>query len=186
MAARLLLVRHCEATGQEPGAPLTPRGVRESWALADFLAAYPVDAIVTSAYLRARQTADPLAELRRLETVVDPRLNERNLSPSPIENWQQVLRDSFANLDLRAPGGESANDVLRRAWPALAALLCSTCDLPVVVTHGNLLALVLHSVDPAFGYAGWERLSNPDVYELNLADDGAKVFRRLWAPPLGG
>ena len=154
----LILVRHCEAAGQEPDAPLTAAGHRQAEQLAGFLSALPVDAISASAYLRARQTAQPLADLLRLSVQVDPRLNERILSPCPIVNWREVVRDSFADLDLRAPGGESANDVLGRAWPAL----------------------ILHSIDPGFGYAGWEKLSNPDVYRVEVGGDDVMSFRRLW------
>ena len=178
----LILVRHCEAAGQEPDAPLTEHGKRQAAELADFLSAFPIDAIFTSAYLRARQTATPLAQLFSLRVETDPRLNERVLSPHPICNWREVVRDSFTDPDLRAAGGESANDVLLRAWPALNGLLAGSASLPVVVTHGNLLALVLHSVDPGFGYAGWENLSNPDVYRVGIDTDGRMSFRRLWDP----
>ncbi len=178
----LILVRHCEATGQEPDAPLTETGWRQAQELASFLSAFPIDAIVTSAYLRAQQTAEPLAELLHLGTEIDPRLNERVLSPHPIDHWREIVRDSFADPDLRASGGESANDVLRRAGPALHDLLSGSAELPVVITHGNLLALVLHSIDPGFGYAGWENLSNPDVYRVEVNALGAMGFCRLWDP----
>ena len=52
--------------------------------------------------------------------------------------------------------------------------------MPVVVTHGNLLALVLHSIDPAFGFQGWESLTNPDVFALSDVGSGRKTFERIW------
>ena len=178
----LILVRHCQATGQEPDALLTAAGQRQASELADFMSAYSVEVIVTSAYLRAQQTAQPLSDRLHLSVEVDPRLNERTLSPRPIDNWREVVRDSFADRDLRVPGGESANDVLGRAWPVLKQRL-SGCDvLPVLVTHGNLLALVLHSIDPSFGYLAWENLSNPDVYRVEVDGDAGMSFRRLWNP----
>ena len=178
----LILVRHCEAAGQEPDAPLTEAGRRRAHELASFLSAFPIDAIVTSAYVRAQQTAEPLAELLHLGVETDPRLNERVLSAHPIDHWQEVVRDSFADPDLRASSGESASDVRRRAWPALDDLLGGSAELPVVITHGNLLALVLHSIDPGFGYAGWGNLSNPDVYRVEVNTVGAMGFCRLWDP----
>lgn len=180
----LILVRHCEAAGQEPDAPLTAAGSRQALELADFLSAFPVAGIVASAYRRARETAEPLAELLHLGIETDPRLNERVLSPHPIGHWREVVRDSFAYPDLRAPGGESANDVLQRAWPALNRLLSGSTVLPVIVTHGNLLALVLRSIDPAFGYVGWGNLSNPDVYRVRVDGEGTMSFSRLWDPPV--
>ena len=181
-APSLILVRHCEATGQEPDAPLTERGERQAAVLAEFLSAFRIDAIVTSVYRRAHQTAKPLAQFFSLRVETDPRLNERILSPHSIDNWREVVRDSFADPDLRASGGESANDVLQRAWPALNGLMAGSSNLPVVVTHGNLLALVLHSIYPGFGYAGWENLSNPDVYRVGIDADDRMSFRRLWDP----
>ena len=179
-----ILVRHCEAKGQEPDAQLTSEGQRQARELARFLSTFPVDAIIASAYLRAQQTAEPLADCFCLGVEVDPRFNERILSPFPIDNWRQVLRDSFANPDLRAPGGESANEVLTRAWAALNERLRGPRELPVVVTHGTLLALVLHSIDPGFGYAGWENLSNPDVYRVDGDGDGVMSFQRIWNPSI--
>jgi broad specificity phosphatase PhoE len=51
--------------------------------------------------------------------------------------------------------------------------------LAVVVSHGQLLSLVLHSIDPGFGYAGWEALQNPDVYLLEGEPGPAFTFRRI-------
>ena len=121
-----------------------------------------------------------MAMLLHLRVETDARLNERALSPYPIDHWREIVHDSFVDPDLRAPGGESANDVLQRAWPAVDDLLSRSAAMPVVVTHGNLLALVLHSIDPAFGYAEWEGLSNPDVYRLSVDGDGGMRFCRLW------
>ena len=124
----------------------------------------------------------PLADLLQLGVRVDPRLNERTLSLCPIDNWRQVVRDSFCDPKSRVPGGESANEVLEPAWSALNDLLRGPHSLPVVVTHGNLMGLVLHSIDPEFGYTGRENLSNPDVYELRTGEDGTAGFHRLWNP----
>ena len=52
--------------------------------------------------------------------------------------------------------------------------------MPLVVTHGNLLALVLHSLDPEFGFEGWKSLTNPDVFVLCDAGSGRMTFERIW------
>jgi len=52
--------------------------------------------------------------------------------------------------------------------------------LPVLVTHGQLLALVLHAIDERFGFDDWRALTNPDVYAIEGAADGAYRFTRLW------
>jgi len=177
---KLFLIRHCQAKGQEPDAALTEAGLRQAESLRDFLAGQPIDAVVASEYRRARQTAKPLADALGLDVQVDTRLNERVLSEMPIANWREVLRNSFSDPDLRGPGGESAREAAVRAWAGLNDLLRSGCKLPAVVTHGNLLSLVLHSLDTTFGYEDWERLSNPDVFLLESAEPGRFTFRRIW------
>ena len=176
----LILVRHCQATGQQPNAPLTDTGSQQAQTLADFLSEYPVDHITTSEYLRARQSIEPFASQSDLTIHTDHRLNERTLSADPLDNWQDVIRDSFQDKDLCAPGGETANDVLRRAWGALNELNGAGHSLPLVVTHGNLMALVLHSLESTFGFQGWKSLTNPDVFMLREKEPGRFDFNRLW------
>ena len=65
------------------------------------------------------------------------RLNERTLSDGPLESLRKLIRDSFKDLDLRAPRGELAREVLDRAWASLNALLKGGYQLPLAVTHGN-------------------------------------------------
>ena len=181
--SKLILVRHCQATGQEPEAPLTDVGIQQAQTLAGFLSAHPIDRITTSEYLRARQSMEPFASISDLPVHTDARLNERVLLAEPIKNWQDVVRDSFDDHDLRAPGGESARKVLDRAWAALDEIFAADHSMPLVVTHGNLIALVLHSLDPNFGYDGWKSLTNPDAYILPGNEPGKIAFERIWANP---
>ena len=177
---RLLLIRHCQSSGQTPDAELTEVGLRQAHALAGFLSGMQVDMIVSSAYRRAQQSIAPFAAASGLAIRTDHRLNERRLSESPMDNWRELIRDSFEDSDLRGPGGESAREALERAWAGLNRMLGSGYRLPLAVTHGNLMALVLSSLDPSFGYKGWESLSNPDVFVLQESGDGRLMFERLW------
>ena len=176
----LILIRHCQAMGQEPDAALTEIGRQQAQTLAEFLTDYPIDHITTSEYLRARQSIEPYAAETGVLTHQDKRFNERILSAEPIERWQEIVRDSFDDHDLRAPGGESANEVLRRAWDRLNEVIGAGHECPLVVTHGNLMALVLHSLDPEFGFEGWKSLTNPDVFVLYDAGSGRMTFERIW------
>ncbi len=180
ISPNLILIRHCQATGQQPTAPLTKTGQQQAEALAVFLSHYPIDHITTSEYRRAQQTIQPFVHQTSLQVHTDPRLNERTLSNKPLDNWQDIVRDSFDDPDLSVLGGESANQVLRRAWYALNEILSQDHDLPIVVTHGNLLALVLHSLDPGFAYEGWKSLTNPDAFMMQERRSGQFEFERIW------
>jgi phosphohistidine phosphatase len=73
---RVILVRHAEAA---PGSPdetrtLTPEGREAARRLGERLAAEPIDALLTSPLLRARETAEPIAEAAGVEAEPDERL----------------------------------------------------------------------------------------------------------------
>jgi len=179
MSARLLLVRHCQSSGQHADAPLTEAGRTQAEALAARLGALPIDFALASPYLRARETLAPFAVRAGLALHTDERWAERRLSPEPIDHWREVVARAFVDLDFRVPGGASGRDVLERARAALAAVFASGHALPVVASHGQLISLLLHDIDPGFGFAGWESLANPDVFALERNGSGRLSFRRL-------
>jgi 2,3-bisphosphoglycerate-dependent phosphoglycerate mutase len=77
----LLLIRHARPLrahgGDGPADPsLSPLGVRQSEALADWLADEPLGAIYTSPLRRARETAAPLAAKLGLDVAIDDSLRE--------------------------------------------------------------------------------------------------------------
>ena len=86
------------------------------------------------------------------------------LSPVPIDHWRDVVARSFVDPDFAVPGGESGRDTLARGWAALEPALASPARVTALVSHGQISSLVLHHIGPPFGYEGWQRLSNPDVY----------------------
>jgi len=181
--ARLLLVRHCESTGQAADAPLTARGRAQAETLATWLSAWPVDRIVTSPYRRAVETIAPFATRTSIEPAVDARLVERRLGPASDRDWRELVRHAFDHLDHRPPGGESGRDALARGRAAITDLLGGPAQLPLIVSHGQLIALLLHAVDVTFGFDQWQALSNPDVYALESTPTGTTSYRRLWSPP---
>jgi 2,3-bisphosphoglycerate-dependent phosphoglycerate mutase len=179
--AQALLVRHCASVGPAPNAPLTPEGHVQSLALAERLAAHPIDHIVSSPYRRARATITPLATRAGLQVHVDERLIERRISREPVSNWREAVQRAFVDPEHSLPGGESATEVLSRALAAISAVLAAGHRLPVVVSHGQLLSLVLNSIDAGFGYQEWESLENPDIFLLEVNGARLAAFSRLSA-----
>ncbi|WP_010098247.1 hypothetical protein [Ornithinibacillus scapharcae] len=47
------------------------------------------------------------------------------------------------------------------------------------VTHGNLLALLIKYYQPNFGFEEWGKLSNPDVYLLEM-NQMTVAINRIW------
>lgn len=80
-AMQLILVRHALPVRQESAAgrvdpPLALLGTRQADAVARWLAEEPLDAIVSSSMLRARQTAEPLAQATGLRVHLETDLEE--------------------------------------------------------------------------------------------------------------
>jgi 2,3-bisphosphoglycerate-dependent phosphoglycerate mutase len=183
MRKRLFLVRHCAASGQEASAPLTAIGHIQAARLADHLQTLGVELLASSPYTRAQQSIAPLAQRLGLPVEFDPRLAERTLSASPLLHWREAIRQTFDDLDLTWPGGESSRTAMARGRAAIDVLLARPEQTLVAVTHGNLMTLILRSFEAHFGFQTWERLSNPDIYCLAVHTAGIRVSR-TWVPEL--
>ena len=90
-----------------------------------------------------------------------------------------MVERSFVEPDFCVPGGESGRETLERGWKALDEIMGRGHELPAVASHGQLISLVLHSIDPTFGFRGWESLTNPDVHLIERDARGRPSFRRI-------
>lgn len=177
----IYVVRHAKAEGQAPEAPLTETGIEQANRLAEFLAIHRIDYIVSSPYERAYRTIAPLADQLGIDIVMDERLVERVLSGNDHPEWRDMLRRTYDDLELCFEGGESGNSAMSRAVSVVAEVLQRGCNNAVIVSHGNLISLLLKHFDNRIGFEEWEAMSNPDVYRLSFADDAAPTIERIWA-----
>jgi broad specificity phosphatase PhoE len=152
---RLLLVRHAQSEWNADGRwqgwadpPLSGLGRRQSTTAADALGR--PDAIVASDLERARETAAIIAAaLGSRAFEVEPALRERDLGDftgltrAEIEARWPGMVGSFVRS--APPGGETAEQVLQRALPALLALAGRYPGQQVlVVSHGGVIRNVEH------------------------------------------
>ncbi|KOO43453.1 histidine phosphatase family protein [Priestia koreensis] len=170
MSKKVFLVRHCQAKGQEESAILTEKGFLQAEALSCFFEQYNIDRIISSPYTRALQTIEPTARIKGVKVEQDMRLTERILSASSMNDWYEKLEKTFRDLDLSYEGGESSREAMRRAQSVIHDIADHEADSTVLVTHGNLLSLLLKSYDALIGFPQWAELRNPDVFLLELKD----------------
>jgi alpha-ribazole phosphatase len=150
---RLFTIRHGETelarerrfTGARD-VPLTPRGVRQSEAVAQALRGVALNAVYTSPQVRARASAEAIAASHALPVRLEPAFREMAFG-----EWEGLTR---ADIALRAPealeawratphlvlppGGERLDAVAARVTSALRALLN--------VHEGETIALVTHAM----------------------------------------
>lgn len=177
---RLLLIRHCESTGQPAEAPLTERGLAQAASLVTQLRDLRPDLIVSSPFRRARQTVEPLAAACGLAVEIDARFAERRLTDEPLDEFREAVRRVMDDFDLRLAGGESSREAQARGRQAIEHLLRRDARLPVVATHGQLLTLLLNAIDATVGYAVWQALTNPDVFLIESQRAIAGWQRGSW------
>jgi 2,3-bisphosphoglycerate-dependent phosphoglycerate mutase len=179
MSQMFYLVRHCQATGQEPDAPLTEIGKQQAIALTGWLSEVSIGRIISSPFVRAYRSIVPLSEHLGLTIEVDDRLVERVLSPVPLDNWREQLAKTFIDLDLSFEGGESSRTAMMRGVSVVDRAMQQTTDPVVFVTHGNLMTLILKHFNERVGYAEWENLRNPDVYCIQFKGEETCTERMI-------
>lgn len=174
----LYLIRHCSAEGQEPDAPLTEAGHEQAHLLRDFFHEIPIDRIISSDYTRAVASVTPLADAHHLSIERESLLRERILSHEPLEDWLTPLRQSFSDPMFKLPGAESAMEATQRILQVVTHAQVPNAST-LLMTHGNLLALLLQHLDPQYDFETWRTMRNPDVYRLDY-HDSTPVIEHIW------
>jgi broad specificity phosphatase PhoE len=136
--------------GQAPFAPgLNEAGFAQARSAASVLSNVRFAAIYSSDLLRARQTAEAVAEQQGLRVIFDGRLREVNLgvwegmlSEDVKARYLKELEEREKNpLRARPPQGETLAEVAERVQAALKDILQEQAQGPVlIVSHGLALA----------------------------------------------
>jgi len=176
---RALLVRHCESSGQEPEASLPSRGLAQARELAGALRDETIGRVVSSPFRRAYQTAAPLAVGTQVQ--IDARLREWQLPWIPSAEWPHALRPVLGGGAVLPSHVEPLEAARARALAGFREALADESRLPVLVSHGKLLALVLSRIGGLDPYEVFVSLRTPHVFEVAGADGHLQV-RSLWHP----
>lgn len=176
---QIYVIRHCEAEGQPFEAQLTENGLKQALNLSEFFSNIKIDKVISSPFKRAIQSIEPLAQRINAEIVLDERLSERVLSTENLPDWFEKLRATYDDLDLAFPGGESSQMAMNRIVAVVNEVFNSNADNCIIVTHGNIMSLLLKFFNNDFGFNDWRKLSNPDVFLLK--NENMKItYERLW------
>lgn len=176
---KIYLIRHCEAEGQPAEAQLTEQGRNQAFQLAEFFSNLKIDRIISSPFKRAIQSIQPLARQINAEIEINNQLSERVLSTDDLPDWFEKLRATFDEMELKFKGGESSKEAMNRIVEVVDDVFHSEANNTIIVTHGNLMALLLKHFNDEFGFDEWRNLSNPDVFLLSYESNIVTV-KRVW------
>lgn len=179
MKKQIYLIRHCEAEGQEANASLTEKGYIQAIQLAEFFSNLKVDRIISSPFLRALESIEPFAKSKNIDVQIDDRLAERVLSSLSIPDWLDKLKDTFSDMELKLKGGESSTEAQERILEVIDEVILRNLENTLIVTHGNIMSLLLRYYDHNFGFQQWKDLSNPDVFLLQFTKNSCSI-ERVW------
>ena len=186
---RFILVRHGQTTWNreerfrgQSDVPLNETGLSQASATARRIAAeWRPSAVYCSPLLRARQTAQAIAESPGLPVQPHPGLNDINFGllqgltvPEAAERWPDVVHTWFNTPHLaQPPGGERLGEVSRRAIAAVNELVTlHPGDTIVVVGHLVLNRVILLGIT-GLGLDRFWRIGQ-DTCAINVfdAEDG--------------
>lgn len=193
---RFIFVRHGETvwnTGEllqgQSDVPLSSEGVKQAAAVADALAHYPIDVIVTSPLSRARMTARSIARFHPDAPFIErPELMEQSFGIWEGKHYTEAVTmyrngswaETWDNPHRPAPGGESLADVATRTGSVLRDLCRDYVgQTVVVVSHGVAIRVLLReAVGIPFAHLSRVRLSNTAITMVDMDDSnrGTIVF----------
>ena len=154
----LFLIRHGESLYNIEGriqgqsdVELSPLGLRQADAIAEFLAGASIDAVYSSPLRRAMQTAQPVSARLGLSVQADDRLKELNAGVFQGLLWGEIearYPNDFAlwrgeQPDVAIPQGESRRDLMIRGAAALRSIRETPFRRVAVIAHGGILAAAL-------------------------------------------
>lgn len=158
---RLILVRHGESTWNSRGCyqgrtdtELSDRGLHQAALLANRLKDTPIHAIYSSPLKRALTTAQEIASLHLLPVQIDPLLIEidhgewEGLTKKEVETRFASIHQQWLTSpsQTRFPGGESLDEVCKRAQEALARIAkAPTEQTTLVSSHDAVLKVMVLS-----------------------------------------
>jgi len=181
------LIRHAQSHPSERIVhsewPLSERGKAQAERLAELLTPLGIERIVSSPFMRCRQTIAPFAERVGLEVVVHDDLRERHLGIGFDEDFWAIWRASWEDFDFARPGFETSREAQRRFAEAMTAILSEHEGRTIgVCSHGNVIGLFLNRLDARNGRETAERLTNPDVLKLRADGDAIEWDRTFRLP----
>ncbi|MEM7333290.1 MAG: histidine phosphatase family protein [Chloroflexota bacterium] len=157
---KIILIRHGQTEWNLIGRwqgfadiPLNETGQAQAEALQTRLAAWQIDAFVSSDLKRANETAVIAAKPHNLTVKTDPIWRERDVGDFSGLNRQQV-KEKFPEIwgkaingILEPPNGEQYQDLQKRALNALRSVIDSNAgSIVAVVTHGQLIHVLLAQI----------------------------------------
>lgn len=123
---------------------LSVSGEKKAEAMSKIKELQNIDAVYSSNYSRALQTAKYIAQENNTIINIDDRLNERKLGDMSSVDGKDFHKMQAKDFDYKLPGGESLNETKKRIVDAMKNILMfETGNRVAVVGHSTALTCLL-------------------------------------------
>ena len=197
----LLLIRHGEndfvktskMAGRIPGIHLNENGRKQAQALAEALKDFPITAIYSSPLERAMETAEPLAQARKLQIIQEPDLMDADIGKwegkslkvlGLTKAWKIV---QHAPSRFRFPEGESFPEAQLRYVNVIERIVKKhhkPKHIVAVVFHADPIKLVVsHLLGLPLDHFQRLSCSTGSLTMLHVSEAGANLVKLNQRPP---
>ncbi|MGB3305048.1 MAG: histidine phosphatase family protein [Thermomicrobiales bacterium] len=185
-AHRSILVRHAQPE-IDPERSATDWSLSESGRLAARELAFAIGSlapgtVVTSPERKAVETGAEIAAMLDLGLTIDDDLREQGLMSLPFlsdAEFHEAVERHFREPERVVLGNESSAAAGRRLGRALNRLERSAVDvhgMPVIVTHGRVLASFLAQLTGDDAITIWRSLRMPDAFVADLTRGASRLI----------
>lgn len=186
MNTEIYFIRHAHSDfslDNEETRELSIKGWADAQKVTDKMIIEDIQHIISSPYVRARQTVEGLSKFLHKEIELDSRFIERDLASRNhhFDQPLEAIKYVFDHPSYKYPGGESNKEVQERGISGLKNVVSKYRGKRVAIgIHGNIMTCILNYFDKRFDFDFWSQTTKPDIYKLTLDDDFNMVgFERL-------
>ncbi|MCP4604361.1 MAG: histidine phosphatase family protein [Proteobacteria bacterium] len=184
---KVFLVRHAQSSPSrvlpDPKWPLSEVGCNQAEALVRILAPLNISEFFTSPYVRCVATIDPFIRSSGTPVTRMEGLREHKIVDKFVNNFQKIWDRCWSDFDFSLDNCESSSAAQSRMRDAVMKICkSSSADTIGISSHGNVIGLLLNSIDASFSVTQTQSLLNPDIVCLTYHDHKL-VFDRTFKSP---
>ena len=162
---------------------LTAKGREQASGLTPIFAEKPLDLVLESPLIRAKETAAIVLGRREVKREIDDRLREIDFGCWEGKSWQQLQGDPLFDewcrdwQNVRPPQGESAMDLAVRVGSFYAELCTRSEGNILIVAHHGVLQQLMACLLDADMTACWHYAFEQGTYTYLEVTDGFAVLK---------
>lgn len=158
---KVYFIRHAESEGNVGSirntslTPLSEKGRRQADIIAERCSRLPIEVIISSTFVRARETAETVSRTLSMPVQYSDLFGERRRpseqlgkpknDPSSLRAESEVIKN-FAHTGYRFSDEENFDDLKVRAKNALAYIENTEEENILVITHGHFMKVILSHI----------------------------------------